>query len=372
MTEKINSFTENESQQKIYAPLNGTLLAGTHRMCDLIPVMLRAIRETPEYAQLTNHLPGVVTDPSATEWDSRWESEEVRDLYDELTGVLEQYAPEGYYFGSHIDNSSDLGYWRKDTYMLGAITSLAKAYSPIVLNKDMELFYTPFYNKDLTPVNVHDIQLRKGAVMVGDNNHRVNIDSLNKDSVEKLYHAIEASKVQHLEVIAKNLIGDNIRFDFWEHQDIDRIDLGSMPDTICIDAITVKDGKLSMFSEDLNMDIDIKALKDHEVTRAIYTFGEVKKSIEKHRMDVIEALKERVVTPTMRCFSDDAFERIRSFADMHLDKDDLNKKVNAIKEDVKADKEVGRLPAEWFTAASEEFNDIVNGVERDNSRGLKL
>ena len=191
------SFIDTDTQKQINAPLNGTLITGTHRMCDLIPAMLEAIRDTAEYAQLSSRLPSVVTDPSASEWDDRWQDDDVAYLYEELTDILERYAPEGYYFGAHPGDGSDFGYWRDESYMLGVITESVKEGQPFLLGEDNKLSYNNYAGENLT-VNANQLIRREGGVMVGDKSHMVNINDLDEDSVQKLYEAVKESKAKNI------------------------------------------------------------------------------------------------------------------------------------------------------------------------------
>ena len=108
-------FIDEKTQVEILADLNRSLIHGTLRACDLIPAFLGAIENTPEYTQIaqTNDWNlKVIFDPSADDNDERWESEEMSYLLnEELFDILNNYAPEGYYFGAHPGNGSDFGFW---------------------------------------------------------------------------------------------------------------------------------------------------------------------------------------------------------------------------------------------------------------------
>lgn len=189
------SFIDSDTQKQINAPLNGTLIHGTHRMCDLIPAMLEAIRDTAEYAQLSSRLPSVVTDPSASEWDDRWQDDDVAYLHEELTDIMERYAPEGYYFGPrYLADGNDIGYWRDESYMLGVITESVKEGQTLILNEDPALTHRPSYSGEPTIINAYQITRNKEGVMVGNKTYMVNINDLDEDSVEKLFKAVKATK----------------------------------------------------------------------------------------------------------------------------------------------------------------------------------
>ena len=109
-------FTDERTLNVIHADLDCTVIHGTHRACDLVPAFLDVIKDTPEYQQImmsnAEHL-NVVSDPTALDDDERWESEYMTYfLNEELFEVLDSYAPDGYYFGSHIGDGSDFGYWK--------------------------------------------------------------------------------------------------------------------------------------------------------------------------------------------------------------------------------------------------------------------
>lgn len=81
------------------------------------------------------------------------------------------------------------------------------------------------------------------------------------------------------------------------------------------------------------------------------------------RKEVTDALKERVVTPTMRYFTDDARQKIREYTDLCGTSSDGWSKYDSIKDAVRNDPDVRRLPKQWFSDAASEFSDIINGVD---------
>lgn len=94
----------------MFAP-NTSVISGTHRAQDLIPAFLDAIRNTDECAAMTvapfGPTPSYVMDEGDdSEW---WDSDDAQWLLDELVDILNDYAPEGYYFGAH--DGSDFGFW---------------------------------------------------------------------------------------------------------------------------------------------------------------------------------------------------------------------------------------------------------------------
>ena len=108
-------FTDEQTQSKIFADLDSTVIHATMRPADLIPAFLEVIRETPEYVQLLQAAPAIVTDPTPYNDDSDdWGTGDVVFFLDELFETLDSYAPEGYYFGAHPGDGSDYGYWQTE------------------------------------------------------------------------------------------------------------------------------------------------------------------------------------------------------------------------------------------------------------------
>ena len=108
-------FIDEKTQVEILADLNCSLIHGTFRACDLIPAFLVAIANTSEYAQIvqTNDWNlKVIFDCLANDQDERWESDDMSYFLNEtLFDILNDYAPEGYYFGAHPGDGSDFGFW---------------------------------------------------------------------------------------------------------------------------------------------------------------------------------------------------------------------------------------------------------------------
>lgn len=109
-------FKDERTGCTIYAPLGGTLIHATMRNCDLVPVFLRALRGTKEYKHFMLECKRVkdlrvVIDLNASDQDERWLSEAMANFVEDLFDALNNYAPEGYYFGSHPGDGSDYGYW---------------------------------------------------------------------------------------------------------------------------------------------------------------------------------------------------------------------------------------------------------------------
>ena len=108
-------FTDEQTNSTIFADLDSTVIHGTHRPADLAPVFLGVIRETPEYIQLLQAAPAIVTDPTPYNDDNdEWQSEDTSFFLDELFETLDSYAPAGYYFGAHPGDGSDYGFWKTE------------------------------------------------------------------------------------------------------------------------------------------------------------------------------------------------------------------------------------------------------------------
>ena len=106
------AFINEKTNKTIHAPLNGTLIHSTFRTQDLIPAYLEALKDTAEYEQLmvNNGIPSYALEDKDAEW---WD-EDGNYLLEELVDILEQYAPSGYYFGSHPNDGCDIGFWLRE------------------------------------------------------------------------------------------------------------------------------------------------------------------------------------------------------------------------------------------------------------------
>ena len=43
-----------------------------------------------------------------------WNSDDAAGLLESLFDTLDSYSPEGYYFGAHLGDGSDYGFWKMD------------------------------------------------------------------------------------------------------------------------------------------------------------------------------------------------------------------------------------------------------------------
>jgi hypothetical protein len=95
--------------------IRGTVSHGTMRPQDLIPAFLDVARDiAPDaYAQMMfagfPPIPAYVVDEGdASDW---WRGEDCAALLESLFELLNEHAPEGYYFGAHPGDGSDFGFW---------------------------------------------------------------------------------------------------------------------------------------------------------------------------------------------------------------------------------------------------------------------
>lgn len=94
--------------------LKVTIIRGTFRYQDLIPAFLAEIRERDleAYAQIQMSSfslpPAYAQEDEDSEW---WTSEEAYHFLEELFDILNELAPEGFYFGPHPGDGSDFGFW---------------------------------------------------------------------------------------------------------------------------------------------------------------------------------------------------------------------------------------------------------------------
>ena len=83
--------------------LNQTISHGTMRPEDLIPKFLEVLEElNPEISE------------SAKRWNELAIQEVQSQFLSELFDLLNEEAPEGFYFGSHPGDGSDYGFWQME------------------------------------------------------------------------------------------------------------------------------------------------------------------------------------------------------------------------------------------------------------------
>ena len=86
--------------------------------------------------------------------------------------------------------------------------------------------------------------------------------------------------IEKVQEKAVKLFGNNFVFDFWNETEpgtkIDQIDLGGMPDTISVDKLEIKDGQLSLYSNDIASDINLQALDAVDISKVDASLGDIK------------------------------------------------------------------------------------------------
>ena len=104
----------------------GTVISGTHRPQDLLPTFLIEVRTWitrnsadlwERYQRISRDVPhgdllwpdsGVIVDDHP--W---WQSEECTEVIWDLMAILDDIAaPHGLYFGCHMGDGSDFGFWK--------------------------------------------------------------------------------------------------------------------------------------------------------------------------------------------------------------------------------------------------------------------
>lgn len=103
----MNQFPEELKDESI--------IHGTLRSCDLIPVfldLLKSLRPAEYEALMFNPFPAIPAYAAQDDNSEWWEGEESYDLLSRLFDLLDEEAPEGYMFGAHEGNGSDFGFWR--------------------------------------------------------------------------------------------------------------------------------------------------------------------------------------------------------------------------------------------------------------------
>lgn len=109
------------------------------------------------------------------------------------------------------------------------------------------------------------------------------INFLHWSKPDKYNNDIKTAKTMaydELQEKAVKLFGKDFEFDFRNEdrpglKDIERLDFGEMPDTISIDKIIVKDGLLSLYSDDLGNSIDLDSLSQNDMERISEKLTEV-------------------------------------------------------------------------------------------------
>ncbi len=97
----------------------GTVSHGTMRNQDVLPkIMSQLFKEDPQRArEIWNgnekFLEALCDERCGIE-NSWWDSEEATQMSEELFDIMNEYVPEGHYFGAHPGDGSDYGVWANE------------------------------------------------------------------------------------------------------------------------------------------------------------------------------------------------------------------------------------------------------------------
>lgn len=98
---------------KLGLEVNESISHATFRSQDLIPAFLEVLNNDQDIDKLISDLPFTKEELMDSESEINWESEELSYFLNEtLFDLLQEYAPTGYYFGSHEGNGSDFAFWK--------------------------------------------------------------------------------------------------------------------------------------------------------------------------------------------------------------------------------------------------------------------
>ncbi len=139
---------------------------------------------------------------------------------------------------------------------------------------------------DINPINEH-YSLDTASWLERDARWReVDFQKNNINQNDTIMKENEMS-IDQVQEKAVKLFGNNFVFDFWNETEpgtkIDQIDLGGMPDTITIDKLVIKDGKLSLYSDDLAGDIDLQSLDAVDISKVDASLGDIKEYLNAHQ-----------------------------------------------------------------------------------------
>ena len=121
-----------------------------------------------------------------------------------------------------------------------------------------------------------------------------NISSMENKVSEK---ELQVGTIDQLQEKAVGIFGKNFTFNFWNETDVgtkvDRPDLGGMPDTISVDRLEIKDGKLSLYSDDIASDIDLQSMDAVDIAKVDASLGDIKAYLDAHqKTDVSESFEQ--------------------------------------------------------------------------------
>lgn len=97
--------------------IEGLVIEGTMRPQDLIPEFLAVLDDLDHErhdAILRDYPKALTTSYMGGSWDEWCDSEDAGYMLEELFDALEEYAPDGCYFGAIEGDGSCYGFWRID------------------------------------------------------------------------------------------------------------------------------------------------------------------------------------------------------------------------------------------------------------------
>ena len=104
-------FIDERTQNRLHAVPGESISHGTMRTQDLIPAFLDVIRDTPEYVQVMNAIPAM---PWRTKKQTGGTAMTRRDCWNRCSTRSIVTHRRGYYFGAHLGDGSDYGFWKMD------------------------------------------------------------------------------------------------------------------------------------------------------------------------------------------------------------------------------------------------------------------
>jgi len=101
----------------------GSVIHGTHRSEDLLGAFLFALEDikSPAAARYNAELIelgfghsmcGVCGMGNREEWPEGFDEHIAQEIISEMMDALNDHAPEGFYFGVHLGDGSDFGFWK--------------------------------------------------------------------------------------------------------------------------------------------------------------------------------------------------------------------------------------------------------------------
>lgn len=107
----------DESQNTLIFNVAGTVIEGTMRAEDLIPTFISTIRTIDPEMENPLRLALIDLENNMLEMGEEYFRDEISTFdLDYLFDMLNQYAPDGYYFGAHPGDGSDYGFWECEEF----------------------------------------------------------------------------------------------------------------------------------------------------------------------------------------------------------------------------------------------------------------